>query len=252
MSDQKPLIVDILGVEPVAKAIDRTVEGALNFLGVICMPAASEIGLWLQDTVRKWRGTNTLSVLSKAAEKAGKAPGHAHPHIVHEILDKASWTDDETIQDLWAGLLASSCTATGDDDSNLVFIRRLSSLTKVQARILNYACAHAEKSVMENGLLCTSKLLIGFQEFCRIAGESNIHRLDRELDDLRSLELIHGGCDPHGITTNILLHPTTFAVNLFVRCQGSRLSPVDFFGLQAPAPRKREATPVTDWISPSA
>jgi hypothetical protein len=46
----------------------------------------------------------------------------AHPRVLHEIIENASWVDDEEVQAMWAGLLASSCTEDGKDDKNLIYI----------------------------------------------------------------------------------------------------------------------------------
>ena len=68
-------------------------------------------------------------------------------------------------------------------------------------------------------------------EFVEAVGESDIQRLDRELDHLRELGLIDGGLEPG--SPWIRIRPTPLALHLYVRCRGSRLSPVEFFGLDS-------------------
>jgi len=54
---------------------------------------------------------------------------------------------------------------------------------------------------------------------------SDIHRLDRELDHLRSLDLISqysGGFSPSSKELDADISPSSLALNLFVRSQGYR------------------------------
>jgi hypothetical protein len=96
--------LDIFGVKPVAKAIDRATEGTLAgagaFLSRICLPATEEFGLLLKDRVSLWRARNAARIASGAerltAEKEG--PLEAHPRLAWEIIDKGSWADDELVQ----------------------------------------------------------------------------------------------------------------------------------------------------------
>lgn len=154
MSDESKSL-DILGFKPVADSINKvataSVDGVSAFLSRICLPAAEEYGLLLQDVVRAWRASNISEIARKAKEKLEEhSPddsnnAHAHPRVVFSILEHGSWNDDDYVQNFWAGLLASSCTDEGDDDSNLLFINLLADLTKLQARILDYVCRIATK-----------------------------------------------------------------------------------------------------------
>lgn len=67
----------------------------------------------------------------------------------------------------------------------------------------------------------------------RISGITDLHRLDRELDHLRALELIDGGVpvDEEGPEVTIAFKPTGLGLNLYVRCQGATESPVVYFGV---------------------
>src|SRR5262245_259672 len=138
MPDDKSL--DVLGLKPISDAINKitsaAVDGANAFLSRICLPAAEEYGLYLRDKVHHWRTQNMLAVTQKAEATmvmAGLSDNvHAHPRLISTILDQGSWIEDAKVQEMWGGLLASSCTESGDDDSNLLFIDLLGSLTKLQ------------------------------------------------------------------------------------------------------------------------
>jgi hypothetical protein len=136
MPDQNSNSLDILGVKPVADAVSHlskaTVDGASSFLSRICLPAAGEFGLLLQDKVRAWRAKNAVRVVAEAQARLAKylpiQDCHAHPRLVANVIEEGSWADDATLQEMWGGLLASSCSPDGNDDSNLIFIGLLKQL----------------------------------------------------------------------------------------------------------------------------
>lgn len=242
MADPESRSLDILGVKPVADALlqvtKATIDGVSAFLGRICLPAAVEFGLLLQDNVRSWRATNAIRVLTAAQNRIGKLantePVYAHPRLVATIIDKASWTDDKVLQDMWGGLLASSCCADGHDDSNLIFVNMLTQLTHLQSRVVRYACENSEKALTASGLIMPNgDLEVDMSTIFSIAETEDIHRIDQDLDHLRGLELIRSGFHPSMLTVDIT--PSALALNLYVRCQGYRGSAVDYFGLNSGA-----------------
>ena len=236
MADSKGL--DILGIKPIAEAVNKltsaTVDGAAAFLGRICLPAAEEYGLLLRDRVHQWRANNMVAIAQIAEQKltnSGASAGvHAHPRLVSNVLEEGSWIEDAEVQEMWGGLLSSSCTETGDDDSNLPFVDLLSGLTKLQAKILRCACERARKLSTPSGLIGAIPLKASSESLFKLTGENDIQRLDRELDHLRFLGLLaDGGFNAFDLTAN--LTPTAMALQMYVRCQGSRSSPIDYFQL---------------------
>jgi hypothetical protein len=232
--------LDVLGIRPVTEAFSHAakaaIDGASSFLGRICLPAAEEFGLLLQDKVRSWRAKNAIVIVCEAEARFQKyklsAEAHAHPRLVAAVLEHGSWSDDKTAQDMWAGLLASSCSQDGRDESNLIFINLLAQLTGVQVRVLNYGCEKVEKEVTAHGLIVPKEsLYLDVPTLQTIAGTADIPRLDRELDNLRGLELIHHGFFAQSSTIDIM--PSALALNLYVRCQGFTGPPADYFKLTA-------------------
>ena len=227
-----------LGIKPVADEIshitEATIDGAAEFLSRICLPAAEELALLLQDKVRAWRATNAVRVVAVAKTLFEKyysdQDAHAHPRLVAAIMEHGSCSDDETLQQLWGGLLASSCSNNGGDDSNLIFVNLLSQLNGLQVRVLAYGCEMVEKAVTIAGLIMPSKqLYVDILTLKSIAEIDDLRRIDRELDHLRDLDLISIGADPQVARVDIT--PTAMALNLYVRCRGYRGSAVNFFGL---------------------
>lgn len=123
MEEDKSL--DLMGIKPISKAVekaaDKTVDGLGSFFGAICMPAAEEFGLLLRDKMAVYRHKNLESICSKAKKKIEHQKialsGQANPVLLREVLEEASWCEDENIQSMWAGLLsiAAGNTAVSDD-----------------------------------------------------------------------------------------------------------------------------------------
>ena len=241
MSEDPSRSLDVLGIKPVANAIEHaskaTIDGASSFLSKVCMPAAEEFGLLLQDKIRGYRARNTAAILLEAEARVEKfRPGlkvAIHPRLLAATLNGGGWTDDDSIQKMWAGLLASACTEDGDDDGNLIFIDLLGRLTSAQVRILNYACEATPKRADANGLInYRSPLESSAAQLLEISKLPDIHRLDMELAHLKEIGLIMAGFDS-GMTQIDAVATTAspLALNLYVRCQGFVGPAPEYFGL---------------------
>jgi hypothetical protein len=251
MNDEKSQNVDLLGIQPIADSINIVTKTASEFLNIICRPAAEEFGFLLQDRVRYWRIKNFSNITIKAERilrsQNDEIDLSASPRIVYNILENGSWIDDAGIQKMWGGLLASACTREGKDESNLIFINLLSQLTHSEVKILNYICKNANKRQTKNGLVFAQNFKLDLEILKQITGLVDIHLLDRELDHLRSFDLItlYSGFiiedeDNKSSETSediklsetpedIEITPTSLALNMYVRCNGSLQTPVEYF-----------------------
>ena len=258
MNEEKTESMDVLGIRPISDAIntvtETTMKEASEFLGLICKPAAEEFGFLLKDRVKYWRFKNLSNIAIKAKiilnAQNNDIEVSASPRIVNSILENGSWIDNDKIQDMWSGLLASSCTKDGKDESNLIFINLLSQLTSSEVRILNYICNNSEKKITIHSLVYANVLSISLRDLQEISGIVNIHNLDREIDHLRSLGLVIGGFPtipedtinafkrPSDLVSKTLedskadISPSPLALNMYVRCNGSLQAPNEYFGLR--------------------
>lgn len=247
MDNHSPEGGDVLGIRPLGKAIDRLSEAAVSaagaFLSRICLPAAEELGFLLQDNVRGWRARNATRIAQKAEEitnaRAGQSPLRAPPRIVAAALEVGSWTDDDHLQSMWAGLLASSCTPEGGDEENLMFTSLLGQLSSSQVRILEFACINCQKHTEGPGFVLATLFTMSVDQLRVASSVQDIHRLDRELDHLHELGLIGGMLGPVGFLAGpngvAAVTPTALALHMYVRCKGSRQSPSEFFGVAPPS-----------------
>ena len=231
--------IDVLGIKPIADSVNKVTDGAVNgasaFLSRICLPAAEEFGLLLRDKVSSWRTNNAVKIANSAQklleQRVCSVALHAHPRIVYSALEQGSWVEEEYVQKMWGGLLASSCTESGKDESNLIFLNLLANLTSSQAKLIGYICQNSVKEVTVAGwLVCNEDYTLGIEKLKEIMGVVDIHHLDRELDHLRSVELIIGGFDQQHQDADVT--PTSLCLQLYCRCQGFVGSPVDFYGLE--------------------
>lgn len=254
MDESKSL--DILGIKPLASAIEKTAdktveksfEGIETFLRNVCLPALEEVGMMMREQVRYWRLKNVLRMLEKSQNKLeyeeGQLKIQAHPKVALSIIEHSSLNDNDDILELWAGLFASSCTKNEQDDENLIFVDLLKQLTVVEAKMLKYGCENSAKKVAKNMLVMASDLNVSVEKLMEIAGIHEIYRLDRELDHLRTLGLIHNGFIWNEFQVDDLLvaeiAPTALGLNLYIKCQGSHKSPAEFWELK---PQENSSTP---------
>jgi hypothetical protein len=236
--DKQNSSLDLLGIKPIGDATNTTVkksfQGVEGFLKSVCVPALDEVGLLFRDKVRHWRLNNILHILDKAKGKLHfeneELKIQAHPRVALAIIDYGSLNDNDEIQEMWAGLFASSCTKDGQEDENLIFVDLLKQLTVAEARILKYSSESSRKIIYKNGLIIGEHLTLDCKTLMDISGINEIHRLDRELDHLRSLELIGSGIGSGGFSADdesliADISPTALALNLYVKSQGHNTDP---------------------------
>jgi hypothetical protein len=238
MDEKDSKSLDVLGLKSYGDAakiaVEKSLDGAGAFLSKICLPVAEEFGLFLKDRVHIWRSLNVIKALKRAEKKYKEIHGseekELHPRMLSSIIENVSWSDDDEIQELWAGLLVSSCTKDGKDDSNLMFINLLSQLSNSQVKILNYGCVNSKKLVSKGGWMHTESLEVSLKDLQNICQIEDFHHIDRELDHLRAVQLLDAfGGGFHPDTTDANINPSPLALHLFVRCQGSLENPVKYF-----------------------
>ena len=108
-------------------------------------PMAEEFGLFLGDKVRAYRAKNLSSVMLKTERillATEVSPNAVPPRLLLPIMEASSVEDNDVLQELWAGLLATASQET--DDLSPSFIETLKQLTPNDAQHLDRL---AEESV---------------------------------------------------------------------------------------------------------
>jgi hypothetical protein len=78
--------------------------------------------------------------------------GDANPLIVKTVIEDASWLEDDTVQEMWAGILAVAAGEPAAADDSVIYTDTLKRLTAFQPRFL--------KHVYGDPRLCTADALI--------------------------------------------------------------------------------------------
>lgn len=230
---------DLLGVKPVAEAgkevVQASLDGVRAFLGATCMPMLEELGQMARDEVRYWRLNNILRIVRKAEERlefdGQQLQLKANARVGLEIAEHGSRIDDDELQELWAGLFASSCTEDGKDDTNLSFVNMLRQVSKSQAGLIKYVCNTATVARFETGLVMACRTEYEVADLLAAGGycpKEGLNRLDVDLDYLRNLGLFDGGLAANDVDLADI-NPTPYCLNLYVRCMSVDKYPGNFW-----------------------
>ena len=240
-------ISDLFGIKPESETESEATKAAINgvssFLRSVFKPGLEELGYLIKDEVRYWRLKNILSMLNLAKGKLnydGKELNlTANARVGISIMEGCSEVDNEELQDLWAGLFATSCTPDGRDDSNMNFVDLLRRMSSVEAKILDYACRNCNKYIYPNQLIIAEEITVSFDTLVRIAGTDDRYRLDSELDHMRSIELLlqgnsfagsGGGFTASDNSLEANITPSSLALYLYYKTHSLGISPKVFWG----------------------
>ena len=119
-------------------SILKITEKLTDLIQRLAGPMAEEVELMLGDKVRVYRVNNWIKTAQKIERKlreAGLPPNAVPPKLLLPIIEASSVEDDDSLQELWAGLLASASQQT--DLVSPSFIETLKQLTPPEARHLD-------------------------------------------------------------------------------------------------------------------
>jgi hypothetical protein len=76
-------------------------EAIGTIIAKLCYKASDELGVCFAERTSEWRKENALVILQKAEDKYEKlsvsGSEHAHPRLVHHIIEEGSWSDSASI-----------------------------------------------------------------------------------------------------------------------------------------------------------
>jgi hypothetical protein len=119
--------------------IAESLRAAREYLDVIVKPPLAQIGGILEDTTQYWRLRNKVNLILKTKrflQERGITPQQLEPNIVVPLLEEASNTDDPTLADMFANLMASHLEA-GHSAVHPSFAKTLGQMSPLDARILD-------------------------------------------------------------------------------------------------------------------
>jgi hypothetical protein len=201
---------------------------ALAFLRRICPAVADQARNLIYAQLSNVRVANAVEIALKAEKLLIHEPNAdrmlAHPDLIIRILEGGSWVDVNWIQELWAGLLATSCTEEGQDESNLVFINLLSLLAPIHARILSAACAKAMSVMAGRDIPSPYLIACSPEEMARLTGSTNLMKVTRSIAELSDLGLLEKStkASTNSISNITRTKPTHLGLQMYARCSGER------------------------------
>ena len=207
----------------IAKSIK---EFALKIFG----PGAEQVGMIVGDWARLWRLNNLISINGKwerICREKGIDPAdgrHLSFAVGLPLLEKASYHDDDFLQERWAHLIASSlCSddrAASDFSLEITYIEILNQLSRLDCEVLEFIVENGVEGRDENGTTIRS-----LEPDAIESAHPNSSAVHLSLEKLVSL-----GCasrDPKiplkvGGSRGIeeLIGPTSIGINLYISASG--------------------------------
>ncbi len=201
---------------------------ALAFMRRICPPADERVTELLHKTLSNVRAANTVEIALKAERLLAQEPDaycrSAHPDLMLRTLEHGSWVDVEWLQELWAGLLATSCTLEGQDESNREYINLLSKLSPLPTQILTMSCAKVMQAMTKSAAGSPPRLACSAEEIARITRSNNLVKIYKSIGELSELGLVEK--NPRSASPDnpaeAKAMPTKLGLEMFARCNGQR------------------------------
>jgi hypothetical protein len=138
--------------------------------------------------------------------------------LVVRILEMGSWANEEWIQKLWAGLLKTACTPSGEDMSNAQLVDILCQMAYVHMRILELACRRHADTVGGNAESPT----VTMREMTKLIDLSNLTKTLRSVSEMADMGLLtpikRSASDPND--ENAKTTATPLGLRMFARCHG--------------------------------
>jgi len=231
-------------IEPEDILSEFRLARSLAFLRRICPSATQELRLLFREGLSNLRIANTIAITNRAeimlAAERDSDRLHAPESVVLTIVKNGSWAEDPSTQNLWAGLLATACTANGNDESNLPYLDLVSEIPTIDGRLFVEACTKSQKIFAPNGAVTAHPLIRSSDELIHITGAHDLMKIDRNILQLSILGLFEPRVKPKffSFEQEANLSPTPLGLELFARCQGHRGAPHDYY-----AAREQDAIP---------
>lgn len=238
---------DIVGPFKMAKA--------LAFLSRISGPSGNAIRQEIRATLSGHRLWNAVEIALQAEAILASRPNGDRLWgclpIVSRILRDGSWADDDSTQHCWAGLLATACSTSVDDESNRTLVDILSQLTPTHVRLFGAVCTISTKFLNEAGAIASRRLSCTTDEIMRLSATRDLLRMGRAVEHLSGLGLLEERFKSSLFVPveGINCTPTYLGLQLYARCMGHRGALEAFYGVGLAVERPLPPWPDEGWDS---
>lgn len=144
------------------------------------------------------------------------------PTLLLRILDYGSRAHGENVQQCWAGLLASCCIHSQQDEDIGRLVILLSKLDRDHVAILTAAGSRAMRTGWQPGFVFSSPLVCSADEIRSLCGIRNPVAVERNLNHLYQFGLMEQTVRPLGCAQleQVNVTPTAVGLKLYARCRG--------------------------------
>jgi hypothetical protein len=200
----------------------------LGFLRRLCPWSATEVNHALLDRLSNKRVTSAVEIALQAEDILLRSGQIAQPFVASEIvvriIEGGSWIDEDWIRKMWAGLLVSSCSADGQDRSNLQFIDVLARLTPIHLRIFSFICRRAVEELAAGTSEAALDIYSTAAELMEAADSHSFPRIQQTIGQLASVGLLAETARPSYVEmsdkSRTRTNPTALGLKMFARCNG--------------------------------
>jgi hypothetical protein len=244
---QSPLKSASEQTEPEDILREFRVAQAIAFLSRISPAASGTMRKLLHEELSNYRLDCAVDIVLQAEKLLHTQPNGdkllAPAPIIQRIIEDGSWTDDPWMLQFWAGLLATSCTADGQDESGLKFVDLMCQLKSINLRILAAACTKSTKMVVGLGRVSSRPVVWTATDLKKITGSHDLIRIERDLEHMNDMGLISDRVKSTFFSpiSETKFTPTSLSLELYARCNGHRGTPQGFYGM---APAARTTLPI--------
>lgn len=190
---------DKIGVDSASTQIAvETARDARRFLGKVFGSAATEFEGMLGDQMRYWRFKNMHRILSRA-EEITKARDHETETLSElpfgdaiRTIEAASYEEEESVQDLWATLIANAVDPNSGVSVKKIYVDLLQSISFAEAAFLELIGECEKKTEFAD-----SDELNEFNEEMNALAESKWRKFDRETRNVATQNLVRLRCINH-------------------------------------------------------
>ena len=125
-------------------------------------PALGEVGQMFGDVARGFRARNLANISAKtdkALAAKGLSPSQARPiklSVGLPLLEKASYQDDDVLQEMWANLIAAAVDGERDGPDggfslDVTFVEILHQLSRADCEVLKYVVNNGASGIVGDG-----------------------------------------------------------------------------------------------------
>ena len=128
----------------------RTVGASL--LHKLLGPGSEHVGEIIGDFAASWRLRNLAKLNAKLGRILPATPAmYLSPRVALPLLEKASYEDDDYLQEKWAHLIAGALAEDPDGDFSLevTYIEIMNQMTRLDCRVLEYVSEQGVEGVQE-------------------------------------------------------------------------------------------------------